>query len=180
MATIRRCEPADFAAILGIVNDAAQAYRGHIPADRWHEPYMPAGELERELAADVAFWGYEEAGALAGVMGLQDVRDVALIRHAYVATAVRGRGIGGALLAHLVGAATRPMLVGTWAAATWAVRFYERHGFRVVARSEKDRLLRAYWRIPERQIETSVVLADARWRRLRASSGTRRDQEDPS
>jgi N-acetylglutamate synthase-like GNAT family acetyltransferase len=180
MATIRRCRPADFAAILAIVNDAAQAYRGHIPADRWHEPYMAAEELEREIAAGVAFWGCEETGALAGVMGLQDVRDIALIRHAYVATAARGRGIGGLLLTRLVAAATRPMLVGTWAAATWAVRFYERHGFRLVSAAEKERLLRAYWAIPDRQIETSVVLADARWRRLHPSSDTPREQEDPS
>jgi N-acetylglutamate synthase-like GNAT family acetyltransferase len=141
---------------------------------------MPADELQRELAAGVAFWGCEEAGALAGVMGLQDVRDVALIRHAYVATAVRGRGIGGLLLTHLVAAATRPMLVGTWAAATWAIRFYERHGFRLVSPAEKHRLLRAYWAIPDRQIETSVVLADPRWRRLHPSSDTAPPQEDPS
>jgi GNAT superfamily N-acetyltransferase len=180
MGTIRRCGPADLATILAIVNDAAQAYRGHIPADRWHEPYMPADELERELAAGVAFWGYEEAGALAGVMGLQDVRDVALIRHAYVATAVRGRGVGGALLAHIIAEATRPILVGTWTAATWAIRFYERHGFQIVSPAAKDRLLRAYWAIPDRQIETSVVLADARWRRLQASSDPLEPQEDPS
>ena len=178
--TIRRCAAADSPAILAIVNDAAQAYRGHIPADRWHEPYMPADELERELAAGVEFWGYEEAGRLAGVMGLQDVRDVALVRHAYVATLVRGRGIGGRLLAHLVRRATRPLLVGTWAAATWAIRFYERHGFERVSRAEKERLLRAYWAIPERQIETSVVLVDARWRRLHPSPDTPRPQEDPS
>jgi len=158
MGAIRRCASADFAAILAIVNDAAQAYRGHIPADCWHEPYMPAEELERELAAGVVFWGWEEAGALAGVMGLQDVRDVALIRHAYVATAVRGRGIGGRLLAHLLGATTRPVLVGTWAAATWAIRFYEQRGFELVSPAEKERLLRAYWAIPDRQIATSVVL----------------------
>jgi N-acetylglutamate synthase-like GNAT family acetyltransferase len=172
MGTIRRCEPVDFAAILAIVNDAAQAYRGHIPADRWHEPYMPPDELERELAAGVAFWGYEEAGALLGVMGLQDMRDVALIRHAYVATAARGGGIGGALLEHLLAGATRPMLVGTWAAATWAIRFYERHGFLLVSPAEKDRLLRTYWAIPDRQIDTSVVLADAHWRRLQPSPDT--------
>ena len=129
MGAIRRCDLADFAAMLAIVNDAAQAYRGHIPADRWHDPYMPADELERELAAGVVFWGYEEAGALVGVMGLQDVRDVALIRHAYVATALRGRGIGAALLAHLLAGTTRPVLIGTWAAATWAIGFYEKHGF---------------------------------------------------
>src|SRR5262245_40236071 len=179
MSVIRRCEPADFAAILAIVNDAARAYRGHIPADRWHEPYMPADELARELAAEVVFWGYEEAGALVGVMGLQDVRDVTLIRHAYVATALRSRGIGGALLAHLLAATTRPVLIGTWAAATWAIRFYERHGFRIVSPAEKERLLRAYWAIPERQIETSVVLADPRWRRLHTSPDTHQ-QEEPS
>jgi N-acetylglutamate synthase-like GNAT family acetyltransferase len=166
MGAIRRCEPADSAAILAIVNDAARAYRGHIPADCWHEPYMPAQELEHELAAGVVFWGWEEAGALAGVMGLQDVRDVALIRHAYVATAVRGRGIGGRLLAHLLGATTRPVLVGTWAAATWAIRFYEQRGFELVRPAEKERLLRLYWSIPDRQIATSVVLVDRRWRRL--------------
>ena len=141
---------------------------------------MSADELARELAAGVVFWGYEEGGKLIGVMGLQDVRDVALIRHAYVATAVRGRGIGGRLLAHLIERATRPLLVGTWAAATWAIRFYERHGFGLVSQSEKERLLRAYWAIPERQIETSVVLADPRWRRLHPSSDTPRQQEDPS
>src|SRR5262245_7194791 len=177
MSVVRRCGPADFGAILAIVNDAAQAYRGHIPADRWHEPYMPADELEHELAAGVVFWGWEEAGALAGVMGLQDVGDVALIRHAYVATAVRNRGIGGRLLEHVVAQTARPVLVGTWAAATWAIRFYERHGFETVSPAEKERLLRAYWTIPDRQIETSVVLVDARWRRLRASPDTR--PEDP-
>ena len=178
MGAIRRCEPADFAAILAIVNDAAQAYRGHIPADRWHDPYMPADELERELAAGVVFWGYEEAGALVGVMGLQDVRDVALIRHAYVATALRGRGIGAALLAHLLAGTARPVLIGTWAAATWAIGFYEKHGFGVVSPAEKERLLRAYWAIPERQIATSVVLVDPRWRRLHPSPDTPQQQED--
>jgi N-acetylglutamate synthase-like GNAT family acetyltransferase len=159
---IRRCTEADLAAILAIVNDAAQAYRGHIPADRWHEPYMPEAELRHELAAGVVFWGWEEGGKLAGVMGLQDVADVALIRHAYVATAARRRGIGGKLLEHLLARTSRPVLIGTWAAATWAVRFYERHGFRVVSPAEKERLLRKYWRIPDRQIETSVVLAGPR------------------
>jgi N-acetylglutamate synthase-like GNAT family acetyltransferase len=164
MGTIRRCDDADRPAILAIVNDAAQAYRGVIPADRWHEPYMPAAELQAEIAAGVAFWGWEDAGGLRGVMGLQDVQDVALIRHAYVATAGRGQGIGGRLLAHLAARTDRPLLVGTWAAATRAVRFYERHGFALVALDEKERLLRRYWSIPERQIATSVVLADARWR----------------
>ena len=179
MSLVRRCEPADFAAILAIVNDAAEAYRGHIPADRWHEPYMPADALAQELAAGVVFWGWEEAGSLAGVMGLQDVRDVALILHAYVATALRGRGIGGELLAHLLAGTTRPVLVGTWAAATWAIGFYEKHGFERVGTAEKERLLRAYWAIPERQIETSVVLVDARWRRLRPSPDTPQQEEPP-
>jgi N-acetylglutamate synthase-like GNAT family acetyltransferase len=160
---IRSCTEADLAAILAIVNDAAQAYRGHIPADRWHEPYMPEDELRHELGAGVAFWGWEQAGALVGVMGLQEVADVALIRHAYVATAARRTGIGGRLLAFLLERTSRPVLVGTWAAATWAVRFYEKHGFRVVSPVEKERLLRKYWNIPDRQIETSVVLAEARW-----------------
>ncbi len=178
MPAIRQCGQGDFAAILAIVNDAAEAYRGRIPADRWHEPYMSAGELERELAAGVAFWGLEEAGTLVGVMGLQDVRDVALIRHAYVATAARGRGIGGRLLVHLLAQTTRPVLVGTWAAATWAIGFYEKHGFALVPPAEKERLLRAYWAIAERQIEVSVVLVDPRWRRLNPASPTPPAKED--
>jgi N-acetylglutamate synthase-like GNAT family acetyltransferase len=161
---IRRCTDADFAAILTIVNDAAQAYRGHIPADRWHDPYMPEAELRHEIAAGVTFWGWEQDGEVRGVMGLQDVRDVTLIRHAYVATAARREGIGGKLLGFLLERASRPVLIGTWAAATWAIRFYEKHGFRVVSPDEKERLLRKYWRIPDRQIETSVVLAGPTWK----------------
>jgi N-acetylglutamate synthase-like GNAT family acetyltransferase len=161
---IRRCAEADIPAMFAIINDAAQAYRGVIPADRWHEPYMPEAELRGEIAAGVVFWGMEKAGRLVGVMGLQDMRDVALIRHAYVATAERGKGAGGALLRHLVGQTDRPVLVGTWAAATWAIRFYERHGFTLTSPAEKDRLLRRYWSIPARQTDTSVVLVDARWR----------------
>jgi N-acetylglutamate synthase-like GNAT family acetyltransferase len=172
---IRRCDSDDVPAIFAIVNDAAAAYRGVIPADRWHEPYMPEDEVRAEIAAGVAFWGWEAAGALRGVMGLQDVRDVALIRHAYVATAARGKGIGGRLLAHLAEHTDRPLLVGTWAAATWAIRFYERHGFELVAPDEKERLLRRYWSIPERQIETSVVLADRRWRSNRGGRAARAD-----
>jgi GNAT superfamily N-acetyltransferase len=141
--------------MLAIVNAAAEAYRGVIPADRWHDPYMPAGELDEEIAAGVRFWGCEADGELAGLMGIQAVRDVELIRHAFVEPARQGQGIGGALLEHLLRAATRPVLVGTWAAAGWAIRFYERHGF---TRASQD-LLRTYWTIPERQVETSVVLA---------------------
>ncbi len=161
---IRRCADADVPAMFAIINDAAQAYRGVIPADRWHEPYMPEEELRAEIAAGVVFWGFEQDGRLVGVMGLQDVQDVALIRHAYVATAARRGGIGGRLLRHLMDETGRPVLIGTWAAASWAVRFYEQHGFTVTTPDEKARLLRTYWAIPDRQIETSVVLVDARWR----------------
>jgi GNAT superfamily N-acetyltransferase len=160
MATIRPCRDDERPAILAIVNAAAEAYRGVIPADRWREPYMSGEELGREIAAGVEFWGIEdEAGALAGVMGIQPVRDVDLIRHAYVRPGLQGGGIGRRLLEDLVARAERPLLVGTWAAATWAIRFYERNGFELVGREEKDRLLATYWSIPERQVETSVVLA---------------------
>jgi GNAT superfamily N-acetyltransferase len=155
---IRRCVDADFPAIEEIVNQAAQAYRGVIPADRWHEPYMTAAALQAEIEGGVEFWGWEESGALTGIMGIQRVRDVTLIRHAYVRTAVQGKGIGAALLKHLADRATGPLLVGTWAAAHWAIRFYERNGFRLASAVEKDRLLGRYWSIPLRQKETSVVL----------------------
>lgn len=161
---IRACTEADAEAILAIVNDAAGAYRGVIPADRWREPYMPAAELAEEMAAGVRFWGCQEGAGLVGVMGIQDVGDVALIRHAYVRTERRRCGIGRALLAHLRGLTARPLLVGTWAAAVWAVRFYEKQGFRLVGEAEKNHLLRRYWSIPERQVETSVVLVDAAYR----------------
>jgi len=144
--------------ILEIINDAARAYRGVIPADRWHEPYMPDEELRAEMDAGVVFWGFEEEKKLLGVMGLQYVQDVALIRHAYTRSAVRGRGIGGALLEHLKREAKAPLLVGTWKAATWAVRFYEKRGFVLTSEAEKQRLLGRYWNIPERQVEESVVL----------------------
>jgi N-acetylglutamate synthase-like GNAT family acetyltransferase len=160
---IRECATADFEAIYEIINDAAEAYRGIIPPDRWHEPYMPREELREEITAGVAFLGYEQDGELAGVMGTQDIQDVTLIRHAYVRTAQRSRGIGGELLARIMDDATRPVLIGTWADAVWAVRFYERHGFKVVSAQEKERLLHKYWSVPERQIETSVVLADQSW-----------------
>jgi N-acetylglutamate synthase-like GNAT family acetyltransferase len=160
---IRPCTDTDFDALLSIINDAAQAYKGVIPPDRWHEPYMSADYLRHEVDAGVVFWGYEEEGTLLGVMGIQDVRDVTLIRHAYVRTSDRGHGIGGKLISHLKELATKPTLVGTWAAATWAIRFYEKYGFRLVSWEEKERLLRTYWNIPERQTETSVVLADRAW-----------------
>ena len=159
MTSIRPCRDDDRAAILAIVNAAAEAYRDVIPADRWHEPYMPWDELGSEIAAGVAFWGYEEDGRLAGVMGFQSVRDVDLIRHAYVLPSSQRRGIGGALLGHLRQLSTRRILVGTWEAADWAIRFYRRHGFELVAPARKAVLLKAYWNVPDRQIEVSVVLA---------------------
>lgn len=159
---IRPCTPDDFEDMYAIINDAAMAYRGVIPEDRWQEPYMPREELRQEIASGVVFWGYEEAGVLIGVMGLQDVRDVTLMRHAYVRTAHRNRGIGSALLRVLRRKTTRPVFIGTWAAADWAVRFYERHGYQCVTPAEKDLLLRTYWAIPDRQVETSVVLADVK------------------
>src|SRR4051812_467623 len=160
MDGIRACADDEHAAILAIVNAAAEAYRGVIPADRWRDPYMPSGELYREIAAGVRFWGYEAGGELLGVMGIQPVRDVVLIRHAYVSPDSQGRGVGGALLEDLVRSTTRRMLVGTWAAADWAIRFYRRHGFELVTSERTAELLKAYWTIPDRQIETSVVLAN--------------------
>lgn len=156
---VRRCRPDERDAILHIVNAAAEAYRGVIPADRWREPYMPTEELDAEIGAGVAFWGYEADGALVGVMGIQAVDDVDLIRHAYVLPERQGGGVGGALIEHLRPLSRGRMLVGTWAAAEWAIRFYARHGFALVPRHEIAVLLRRYWAIPERQIESSVVLA---------------------
>jgi len=155
---IRLCTDSDVPSIYAIVNDAAQAYKGVIPADRWHEPYMPLEELKEEIAAGVKIWGYEDGGQLAGVMGMQPVKDVTLIRHAYVKTKMRNQGIGGKLLKHLLQQLEGKILVGTWKAAVWAIRFYETHGFELVDEEEKNRLLKAYWDIPERQIDTSVVL----------------------
>ncbi len=160
MGPIRRCRDDERGAILAIVNAAAEAYRGVIPDDRWHDPYMGPDELDGEIAAGVGFWGYEADGALLGVMGIQAVGDVDLIRHAYVLPGSQRRGVGAALLAHLRGLTGRRMLVGTWAAAAWAVSFYGRNGFELVTPEQKSALLRTYWTIPERQIETSVVLAN--------------------
>ncbi|MCY4502320.1 MAG: GNAT family N-acetyltransferase [Alphaproteobacteria bacterium] len=172
---IRRCKADDFDRILAIINDAAQAYRGIIPDDRWKDPYMPAGELADEIAAGIEFDGYEAEGAgLVGVMGIQPIEDVTLIRHAYVATGHQRSGIGTALLDGLRRRQDRPVLIGTWAAAAWAIAFYRRHGFEAVPAAEKSRLLRRYWTVPERQIETSVVLADARWRARAAGEPDRK------
>lgn len=158
---IRECEPGESETVYEIVNDAAQAYKGAIPVDCWNDPYMPKEELIHEIKNGVRFWGYEEDGQLLGVMGLQNVDDVALIRHAYVRTEKRNTGIGGKLITHLKTLTNKPLLIGTWAAADWAIRFYEKHGFKVVSIEEKNSLLKKYWNITERQVETSVVLAEA-------------------
>jgi N-acetylglutamate synthase-like GNAT family acetyltransferase len=161
--TISICTDRDFDEIHAVINDAAAAYKGIIPADRWKDPYMPRDELRQQIEAGVVFWAERHEGRIIGVMGVQDLGEVTLIRHAYVRTAHRGRGIGSRLLALLKTQIDGPTLVGTWADATWAVSFYEKHGFRLVTREQKERLLRKYWEIPERQVETSVVLADDRW-----------------
>lgn len=148
-----------FEAILEIVNDAAEAYRGVIPPDRFHDPYMSADALKREIAGGIAFHGYRDSNRLIGVMGVQDVQDVTLIRHAYVRTVARRAGIGSALLAHIMAGAKRPVLIGTWRAASWAIAFYRKNGFALIPDAEIAQVLRRYWAIPERQIEESVVLA---------------------
>jgi GNAT superfamily N-acetyltransferase len=160
---IRSLSSSDVDIIFKVVNDAAKAYKGIIPADRWKEPYMPMDELKEELEAGVRFFGWQEKDILIAVMGFQPVKDTTLIRHAYVITKYQRRGIGRKLLSYLMSLAKTPeVLVGTWEDATWAIRFYEKHGFKLVSPKEKDRLLRAYWNIPERQIETSVVLKFSR------------------
>ena len=164
---IRRCDDREVATILEVINDSAGAYRVVIPADRWKEPYMPEHKLRDEIDDGVVFWGYYGGGELVGVMGIQRALDVTLIRHAYVRSRSRRQGIGSQLLQHLLSESSRPYLIGTWAAATWAIRFYEKHGFRLLSRDETTRVLNKYWSIPERQIETSVVLANERWRLAR-------------
>src|SRR5260370_1709097 len=163
---IRRCDDRDFELIWTIINDGAQAYKGIIPADRCTEPYMSREKLQHEIDEGVVFWGYEEAGALVGVMGIQPVQDVTLIRHAYVRTSSQKRGIGGHLLSHLRELASGPMLIGTWAAAVWAIHFYERHGFQMVSSQEKDHLLKPYLTVPHRHIAPSSVLAHPNWYQL--------------
>ncbi|MFX4263712.1 GNAT family N-acetyltransferase [Pelotomaculum propionicicum] len=157
---IRRCKESETENIFSIINDAARAYIGVIPADRLKNPYMPMDELRHEINSGVEFWGCEEDNELVGVMGIQNVKDVTLIRHAYVRTARRNHGIGAALLSYLRTMTGRPILIGTWADASWAIRFYEKNGFRQVSPEEKDRLLKTYWTIPDRQVETSVVLKE--------------------
>lgn len=149
--------------IFEVINDGAQAYKGIIPDDRWHEPYMPFEELRKEIEAGIVFWGLEYDAELQGVMGIQDKGEVTLIRHAYVRTRFQNQGIGTKLLQHLEKMIEKPILIGTWAAASWAISFYQSNGYTLVLGEEKDRLLRKYWSIPKRQVETSVVLANKTW-----------------
>ncbi len=161
---IRKLSNADFQTILKVVNDAAVAYKGKIPVDCWKEPYMPQEELHEEIDAGVEFYGITKDGVLAAVMGIQPVGDVTLIRHAYTLTSHQRQGLGEKLLSHLLGLAkTERILVGTWEAAPWAIKFYQKHGFTLLSREETNKLLQKYWNIPERQIETSVVLEQ--WRK---------------
>jgi N-acetylglutamate synthase-like GNAT family acetyltransferase len=159
----------DFPRILAIINDAALAYRGVIPADRWHDPYMPAGELQKQIDEGVAFSVAEDEGQMLGVMGIQDRGEVALVRHAYVSTTVQRGGVGTKLLRHVQSLTHKPILIGTWADAAWAIGFYQRNGFVVVPKQETARLLRRYWSIPDRQVDTSVVLADQAWQKSAAA-----------
>ncbi len=152
---IRICRPTDMESIYHIINDGALAYKGAIPWDCWYEPYMSTAELMREMRK-MSFFGWEEGGRLLGVMGFQPVEDVTLIRHAYVIRDQQRRGIGSSLLSYVKGLAKTRLLVGTWSDAIWAIQFYEKHGFRLLP--NKDELLRRYWDISQRQIETSVVL----------------------
>ncbi len=161
---IRKGTDEDFEEIFAIINDAAIAYKGVIPPDRWHEPYMTKEELQAQIEEGVRFSCYVDNNELIGVMGIQDKADVELIRHAYVRTKRRNKGIGTLLLQELIKDAKKPILIGTWKAANWAIRFYEKHGFRLVEEEEKNRLLKKYWAIPDRQIETSVVLVDGKYK----------------
>jgi N-acetylglutamate synthase-like GNAT family acetyltransferase len=161
---ILKCEPGDFKEIYDIINDAAVAYKDVIPADRWHDPYMPGEELQKQIDEGIEFWCWKEHGEMMGVMGIQYKNDVTLIRHAYIRSIYRKNGIGSKLLLHLMSIATTPILIGTWSAAIWAIKFYEKHGFRLLSATETDTLLRKYWSIPERQIATSIVLASSDWK----------------
>lgn len=157
------CEEKDFQEIYEIINDAATAYRGIIPADRWHEPYMTKDELRKQIDEGVQFWCHKEGEEIMGVMGIQFKGNATLIRHAYVRTINRRKGIGSKLLELLCAISTTPVLIGTWEDAKWAIGFYQKHGFELLPKIEKDKLLRKYWSIPERQVDTSVVLASSDW-----------------
>ena len=169
---IRECKESDFNTIFEIINDAAKAYKGAIPQDCWHEPYMSLAELRAQIDDGIVFWGLERDGQLLGVMGIQDKDDVTLIRHAYVFSNAQKQGIGKKLLQHLQAMTEKPILIGTWAAASWAVSFYQKNGYLLVSEQEKNRLLRRYWSISERQVETSVVLANQVWHQTESEDST--------
>ncbi|MEO8624092.1 MAG: GNAT family N-acetyltransferase [bacterium] len=156
---IRQCRPDEQAAILAVINAAAERYRRIIPADCFHEPYMSAADLAQNIESGVSFWGSDDNGELVGVMGIQPVQDVTLVRHAYVRPDQQGKGIGGALLQHLETLTDQTILIGTWSDAEWAIRFYQAHGYVLAERDRVPELLRTYWDISQRQVETSVVLA---------------------
>ncbi len=168
---IRKSTDEDFEEIFNIINDAAMAYKEVIPPDRWHVPYMTREELKAQIEDGVDFSCYVDGDEIIGVMGIQDKGDVALIRHAYVRTKRRNSGIGTLLLLDLIKASTKPILIGTWKTASWAISFYEKHRFSLVDEEEKDRLLKKYWAIPDRQVETSVVLVDERYKKRGVLSG---------
>lgn len=168
---ITLCQQCEIPKIFEIINESAQAYKGVIPADRWHEPYMPLEDLKSEIQKGVRFHGYYLNNQLVGVMGIQEVKDVTLIRHAYILTRHRNQGIGRKLLEQMKSLTTRPILIGAWKAAEWAVKFYEKNGFRRTTELEKNQLLKTYWTIPARQIEESVVLVDATWDRKCQQTG---------
>ena len=160
---IRKCQPSEIEMIDEIINEAAGSYKGVIPANCWHEPYMSREQLKKEIAQGIVFWGFEKDAKLVAVMGIQDKGDVNLIRHAYVKTHLQKQGIGTRLLQHLESTGDKPILIGTWADAGWAIAFYQKNGYRLVTKAEKDRLLGKYWRIPTRQVQSSVVLAHRKW-----------------
>ena len=160
---IKKCSEVEFETICGIINDAAQAYQGVIPEDAWHEPYMSQDELRSEIKAGVEFWGYYVDERLVGVMGVQDKQDVILIRHAYVLTSERRNGIGTRLLTHLERETSKPILIGTWSDANWAIEFYKKNGYRLISDEERGMLLSKYWSISHVQASASVVLTDTRW-----------------
>jgi len=164
---IRKAYDEDFQNIFSIINDGATAYKGVIPPDCWHEPYMTKEELKAQIGDGVRFSCYIDDNEIIGVMGIQDKTDVTLIRHAYVRTKKRKKGIGSLLLKELIKDSKKPVLIGTWKAAHWAISFYEKHGFSLVDEEEKNRLLKKYWTIPDRQVETSVVLADGKYKKLK-------------
>jgi N-acetylglutamate synthase-like GNAT family acetyltransferase len=165
---IREGTEEDLDEIFNVINDAALAYKGVIPPDRWREPYMTKEELKAQIEGGVRFSCYVDDDEIIGVMGIQDKTEVELIRHAYVRTGRRNKGVGTLLLSELIGGSTKPILIGTWKAADWAIGFYEKHGFSLVNEKEKNRLLKKYWAIPDRQVETSVVLVDEKYKKSEA------------